>query len=123
MVAPHRCSPLVIRRLNRYEYNNAVRDLLHLRGDIYPLPEKIIKGSQYFDPATGKMPDAIKVGNRTLGKFQLERQILEGVDPFAIDLQAEHGFNNRGEELSVSPLLLESLLSLGRSIVHNGTPQ
>jgi len=110
--------PLVIRRLNRYEYNNAVRDLLQLRGDIYPLPEKIIKGSQYFDPATGKMPDAIKVGNRTLGKFQLERQILEGVDPFAIDLQAEHGFNNRGEELSVSPLLLESLLSLGRSIVH-----
>ena len=33
-------SPVVMRRLNRYEYNNAVRDLLKLRGDIYPLPEK-----------------------------------------------------------------------------------
>jgi hypothetical protein len=110
--------PVVIRRFNRYEYNNAVRDLLDLKGDIYPLPEKIIRGSQYFAPSTGRMPDAIKAGNRTLGKFQLERQILDGVDPFAIDLQAEHGFNNRGDELSVSPLLLESLLSLGRSIVH-----
>ena len=110
--------PVVMRRLNRYEYNNAVRDLLELRGDIYPLPEKVIRSSQYFNPASGRMPTGVTVGNRTLGKFQVERQILSGVDPFAIDLQAEHGFNNQGEQLSIPPILLESLLKLGRSIVN-----
>ena len=111
--------PVVMRRLNRYEYNNAVRDLLQLRGDIYPLPEKVIRSSRYFDPASGRMPAAVNAGNRTLGKFQVERQILDGVDPFAIDLQAEHGFNNQGEQLSLAPILLESLLKLGRSIVNS----
>ena len=110
--------PVVMRRLNRYEYNNAVRDLLELRGDIYPLPEKVVRSSQYFDPASGRMPNGMRVSNRTLGKNQVERQILSGVDPFAIDLQAEHGFNNQGEQLNIPPILLESLLKLGRSIVH-----
>ena len=46
--------PVVMRRLTRYEYNNAVRDLLNLRGDIYPLPEKTLRAySRYFWPATG----------------------------------------------------------------------
>ena len=49
----------------------------------------------------------------------MEKQILKGVDPFAIDLQAEHGFNNQGEQLSIAPILLESLLKLGRSIVNS----
>lgn len=112
--------PVVMRRLNRYEYNNAVRDLLYLKGDIYPLPEKTIRADQpYFQPASGQFPDAVQVGNRTLGKFQIERQILTGVVPFAIDLQSEHGFNNRGDELSISPILLESFLKLGQSIVNS----
>ena len=111
--------PAVMRRLNRYEYNNAVRDLLQLRGDIYPLPEKVIRSSRYFDPASGRMPPSVNAGNRTLGKFQVERQILDGVDPFAIDLQAEHGFNNQGGQLNLPPILLESLLKLGRSIVNS----
>lgn len=112
--------PVVMRRLNRYEYNNAVRDLLRLKGDIYPLPEKVIRASRpYFDPASGYFPDTIRLGNRTLGKFQVERQMLSGVVPFAIDLQSEHGFNNRGSELSLSPILLESLIQLGHSIVNS----
>ena len=112
--------PIVMRRMNRYEYNNAVRDLLNLRGDIYPLPEKTIRAfAPYFFPANGQTPRAMLIGNRTLGKNQVERQILTGVSPFAIDLQAEAGFNNRGEELGISPILLESLLRLGRSIVHS----
>ena len=113
-------SPVVMRRLNRYEYSNAVRDLLGLKGDIYPLPEKTIRASQsYFAPASGRFPRAIMVGNRTLGKNQVEKQILTGVSPFAIDLQAEGGFNNRGSELSFSPILLESFLKLGQSIVSS----
>ena len=113
-------APTAMRRMTRYEYNNAVRDLLELRGDIYPLPEKTLRASTpYFEPAIGHSPRAILIGNRTLGKNQVERQILTGVNPFAIDLQAEGGFNNRGEELGFSPILLESLLRLGRSIVHS----
>ena len=112
--------PLVMRRLNRYEYSNAVRDLLSLKGDIYPLPEKSIRaGRPYYDPASGRFPESVRVGNRPLGKFQVEQQILAGVVPFAVDLQAEHGFNNQGDQLSVSPILLESFLKLGRSIVQS----
>ncbi|MFP6612020.1 MAG: DUF1592 domain-containing protein [Pirellulales bacterium] len=111
---------VVMRRMNRYEYNNAVRDLLNLKGDIYPLPERAIRADRpYYDPASRHFPDSVRVGNRTLGKFQVERPILTGVFPFAIDLQAEHGFNNRGDELSVSPILLESFLKLGQSIVNS----
>ena len=112
--------PVVMRRLNRYEYNNAVRDLLHLRGDIYPLPEKTIRvDSPYFDPASGRFPDELSVRNRAMGKEHIENQILSGVTPFAIDLQAEGGFNNRGSELGMSPVLLESLLTLGTAIVES----
>ena len=112
--------PIVMRRLNRYEYSNAVRDLLSLKGDLYPLPEKCIRSDRpYFDPASGRFPDVVRVGNRPLGKFQVERQILTGVVPFAIDLQSEHGFNNRGDELSISPILLEAFLELGRSITES----
>jgi hypothetical protein len=113
-------SPVVMRRLNRYEYNNAVRDLLKLRGDIYPLPEKTIRSDhRYFNPATGRFPKSLAVSNRTLGKEQIENPILTGVSPFAIDLQADGGFNNRGSQLSLSPILLESFLTLGRSILES----
>ena len=113
-------APSVMRRMTRYEYNNSVRDLLKLSGDIYPLPEKTLRASSpYFQPATGHSPRSILVGNRTLGKNQIERQILTGVSPFAIDLQAEGGFNNRGDDLGVSPIFVESLVNLGRSIVHS----
>ncbi len=111
--------PVVMRRMNRYEYNNAVRDLLDLKGDIYALPEKPIRAEKpYFDPATGRFPDRVKVSNRALGKNQIEQHILTGVSPFAIDLQAEHGFNNRGDQLSLSPILLESFVQLGQAIVN-----
>ncbi|MEK6235034.1 MAG: DUF1588 domain-containing protein, partial [Planctomycetales bacterium] len=109
-----------MRRLNRYEYNNAVRDLLKLRGDVFPLPEKVLRPARpYFDPASGRFPETVHVGNRALGKNQIEQKILTGVSPFAIDLQAEHGFNNRGDELNVSPILLESFLKLGKAIVNS----
>lgn len=118
-LAEHRSDvPVIMRRMNRYEFSNSVRDLLSLRGDIYPMPEKTIRAdASYFDPASGRFPKSVIVGNRTLGKNQVEKQFLTGVSPFAIDLQAEGGFNNRGSDLSISPILLESFLKLGRSIV------
>ena len=51
----------VKRRMNRYEYNNAVKDLLPLKGDVYPLPEKLIRSSSYFNPSSGKFPYSIRL--------------------------------------------------------------
>ena len=113
-------SQVALRRMNRYEYNNAVRDLLRLKGDIYPLPEKVIRAfRKYYDPASGKLPDSVHVGNRALGKNQIEQHLLTGVTPFAIDLQSEHGFNNRGEELGFSPIMMESFLGIARSLLRS----
>lgn len=117
-ISSQQLSPVVMRRLNRYEYNNAVHDLLNLKGDIYPLNEKTIRTYRpYYDPASGKIPESVLVSNRPLGHLELESPILTGVTPFATDLQAEHGFNNRGSDLGVSPLLFESFLALSQSIV------
>ncbi|MFP6907157.1 MAG: DUF1592 domain-containing protein, partial [Verrucomicrobiota bacterium] len=120
LAANTRVEPVVMRRLNRYEYNHAVVDLLKLRKDIYPLPEKVIRAYRsYFKPASGRFPASMEIGNRAIGKKQMEPPILQGVLPFAVDLQAEHGFNNRGDQLSVSPMLLEHFLQLSQRIVNS----
>ena len=43
---------------------------------------------------------------------------LAGVAAFPQDLRAEHGFDNRGDHLSLS-LLMESFLKLAQSIVES----
>ncbi|MFN3191293.1 MAG: DUF1592 domain-containing protein [Aureliella sp.] len=108
-----------IRRMNRFQYNNAVQDLLDLRVDVFALPERMLRAYGYYKPDTGKMPERLKAGSRPLGKSQLIAPRLEGVAPFPQDLRAEHGFDNRADHLSLSPLLMESLLKLSRSIVYS----
>ena len=109
-----------IRRMNRFQYNNAVQDLFDLKVDVFALPERMMRDhSNYFDPASGVMPDELKAGSRPLGKSQLIGKRLAGVAPFPQDLRAEHGFDNRADHLSLSPLLLESFLQLSRSIVES----
>lgn len=108
-----------IRRMNRFQYNNAVQDLFELKVDVFALPERMLRAYGYFKPETGRMPDQLKAGSRPLGKSQLIGQRLGGVVPFPQDLRAEHGFDNRGDHLSLSPLLLESFLKLSRSIVQS----
>ena len=114
-------SPKVsVRRMNRFQYNNAVVDLLDLQGVVYALPERILRDHDgYFQPQTGKMPTVVKVGCRPLGKSQLIEKRLGGVAPFPQDLRAEHGFDNRSDHLSLSPLLLEGFLRLAQSIVES----
>jgi hypothetical protein len=65
------------------------------------------------------MPEQLRAGSRPLGKSQLIEKHLAGVTPFPQDLRAEHGFDNRGDHLSLSPLLLESFLKLSRSIIES----
>jgi hypothetical protein len=110
-----------IRRMNRFQYHNAVQDLFQLRCTVYSLPERIVRDhGGYFKPATGKMGNLVKVGNRPLGKSQLIEPRLANVAAFPQDLRAEHGFDTRADHLSMSPLLMESFLTLGQSIT--GSP-
>lgn len=108
-----------IRRMNRFQYANAVQDLFDLNVEVFALPERMVRDYGYFQPATGTMPDVLKAGSRPLGKSQLIGKRLAGVAPFPQDLRAEHGFDNRGDHLTLSPLLLESFLRLSRSIVES----
>ncbi len=109
-----------VRRMNRFQYANAVEDLLELKVELFALPERVVREYDgYFQPASGKMPDTLKAGNRPLGKSQLIAPRLNGVAPFPQDLRAEHGYDTRGDLITLSPLLMESFLTLSRSIVDS----
>jgi hypothetical protein len=109
-----------IRRMNRFQYNNAVVDLFDLNSIVFTLPERMMREHKgYFKPHTGKMADVVTVGSRPLGKSQMIEKRLAGVAAFPQDLRAEHGFDNRGDHLSLSPLLMESFLKLGQSITQS----
>ena len=116
-------APTPIRRINRLQYNNSVQDLLGLNVSVFPLPEKMMRDrSGYFPKALGpqkKMPDNVTVSSRPLGKSGLIEPRLAGVGPFPQDPRAEHGFDNRGDHLSLSPFLLEAFFKLSRRIVQS----
>ena len=108
-----------IRRMNRLQYNNAVKALFDLKVEVFALSERMLRQhDNYFQPATGNMPPTMRVGSRPLGKSQMIEPRLAGVAPFPQDLRAEHGFDNRGDHLSLSPLLMEAFLRLSRSVVE-----
>ena len=56
-----------IRRMTRFQYANAVKDLLDLKVEVFPLPEKMMRDrSGYFKPESGKMPSKMTVSSRPL---------------------------------------------------------
>ncbi|MCB1278742.1 DUF1592 domain-containing protein [Prosthecobacter sp.] len=109
-----------IRRMNRFQYNNAVTDLFDLNCVVFTLPERMLREHKdYFQPQTRRMPSTVYVGSRPLGKSQLIEDRLDGVAAFPQDLRAEHGFDNQADHLSLSPLLMEAFLTLGQSITQS----
>lgn len=109
-----------IRRMNRFQYNNAVVDLFELKCIVFTLPERMMREHKdYFKPETGRMADVVHVGSRPLGKSQMIEPRLGGVAAFPQDLRAEHGYDNQADHLSMSPLLMESFLKLGQSITES----
>ena len=111
--------PLSLRRMNRFEYGNSVRDLFDLKSWVYSINDRIIRDhNNYFRPETGKMPKVARVGNRIMGLQQMLENRLLGVMAFPKDPPAENGFNNRGDHLSMTPTLMESFLELSRSVVN-----
>ena len=109
-----------IRRMTRFQYANAVKDLLELKVEVFPLPERMMRDrSGYFKPETKKMPSKVSVSSRPLGKSGLIEPRMDGVAPFPQDLRAEHGYDTQGDHLSLSPLLMEDFFRLSRSIVQS----
>jgi len=114
--------PAPMRRMNRFQYNNAVVDLLELDRDIFQLNERLLRRrSDYFKPAAKKMPTEVRVSSRPLSK-DIDNQRPEGfrgVSAFPQDKRAEHGFDNRADHLTLSPLLMESFLKLSQTIAQS----
>lgn len=109
-------SPSPIRRLNRFQYNNSVRDLFQLKLDVFELPEKLMtRQDNYLRPANRRMPDKVRVASLSLNP----KAGLRDVKAFPKDLRAEHGFDNQANQLTLSPLLLDAFLRLSVSIVES----
>ena len=117
---PFKSTPL--RRMNRFQYNNAVVDLLELDRPIFRLNERLMRRrDDYFRPETRTMPEEVKVSCRPLSK-DIDNQRPEGfrgVTSFPQDQRAEHGFDNRADHLTLSPLLMESFLTLSQTIAES----
>lgn len=106
-----------MRRLNRFQYNNTVRDLFQMNRDVFALPEKLMtRHSNYLDPESGQMAAKVEVACHSLNP----PAGLRGVRTFPKDLRAAHGYDNQANQLTLSPLLLDSFLRLSLSVV--GSP-
>ncbi len=114
--------PTPIRRMNRFQYNNAVVDLLELDRVIFRLNERLMRRrDDYFHPQTKKMPAQVRISSRPLSK-DIDNQRPEGfrgVASFPQDKRAEFGFDNRADHLTLSPLLMESFLKLSQTIAES----
>ncbi len=109
-------APSQIRRLNRFQYNNSVRDLFQLKLDVFELPEKLMtRHDSYLHLASRKMPDKVRAASLSLNP----KAGLHDVKAFPKDLRAEHGFDNQANQLTLSPLLLDAFLRLSVSIVES----
>ncbi|MEC9096147.1 MAG: c-type cytochrome domain-containing protein, partial [Planctomycetota bacterium] len=54
-------------RLNRFQYNNTIKDLFELKSDVFSLPEKLItRHDPYLTSDRGVMPDRVRVESLTL---------------------------------------------------------
>ena len=105
-----------MRRLNRFQYNNSVKDLFKLRRDVFALPEKLMtRQSNFLTGARTKMPDRVEVTSMTL----IPQPGLAQVRAFPKDLRAAHGFDNQANQLTLSPLLLDAFLKLSVSILES----
>lgn len=109
-------SHVPIRRLNRFQYNNSVKDLFQLRREVFELPEKLMtRHDDYLVSSQGTMPPIVNVASHSLQPAPG----LKGVQAFPRDLRALHGFDNQAEQLTLSPLLLDAYLKLSLSILES----
>ena len=113
-IADTKPEPAPIPRLNRFQYNNVVRDLFQLNRDVFALPEKLMTRQTIYLNAP-RMPERVNVRSLALNPAAGLRE----VKAFPQDLRAAHGFDNQANQLTLSPLLLDAFLRLSVSIVES----
>lgn len=105
-----------IRRLNRFQYNYAVKDLFGLKLDVFRLPEKLmVREQNYLQKGAREMPGSVQV---TCKSLEVSGG-MESVTAYPKDLRAAHGFDNQANQLTLSPLLLDAFLRLSVSITES----
>ena len=107
-----------MRRLNRAEYENTIRDLFRLPRSCFNNNSKIIQTNGYFQPATGQMPRHV-LAVSCFWNSRERYSDLPGVSTLPVDPPVEHGFANDQSALSLSPLLMESYLEISNSLLNN----
>ena len=94
-----RRKPVSIRRLNRLQYNNTLRDLFELKRDVFPVPERLMtRAGDYLVSKSGKMPDRVTVASHSLEP----KAGLRGVRAFPKDLRASNGFDSQANQLAIA---------------------
>ena len=109
-----KAKPNPVQRLNRFQYNNTVRDLFGINRNVFALSEKLMTRETIYLNAP-RMPDRVNVRSQAMNPSGG----LKGVKPFPQDLRASHGFDNQANQLTLSPLLLEAFLRLSISILES----
>ncbi|MGI9519949.1 MAG: DUF1592 domain-containing protein [Pirellulaceae bacterium] len=107
-----------IRRLNRHEYENTVRDLFRMSSNPFDNPSRVLINDQYFQPATRHMPHHVMA----ISYFSYgERKPAElpGLGSLPADPPVEHGFNNDATTLSCSPLQIEACFEIAQQLLGN----
>ena len=107
-----------VRRMNRFEYENTVRDLFRLSRNCFSNPARIVQTTSYFNPASGKMPRHV-LGVSFFFNSHRRHSELPGVSSLPVDPPAEHGFANDQNELSLSPLLMENYLEISTAFLNS----
>ncbi|MFT5302130.1 MAG: hypothetical protein ACI87E_001247 [Mariniblastus sp.] len=107
-----------MRRLNRVEYENTIRDLFRLTRGCFNNPAKIVQTQDYFQPATGRMPRYVLAVSHFFNSHHRYSD-LPGVSTLPVDPPVEHGFANDQGALSLSPLLLENYLEISAGLMNN----
>jgi len=106
----------VLRRLTRLEYNNTVRDLLGLETDVFMFSERLPFNKDYFNPASEKMPERIRIRTREYGA---KYPVLLRDAGLPGDARAEHGFTSRGDAQNLSPTSLDQYVQLAQRIAFH----
>ena len=105
-----------VMRLNRFQYNNTVRDLFGLKLNVFALPEKLMtRHGDYLSGESHALPTQVKVESRALRP----EAGMTNVRPFPKDSRASHGFDNQADVLTMSPLLLDAFFRLSVSIIES----
>jgi hypothetical protein len=116
----HSSNQVSLRRLNRVEYENTIRNLFELSRDGFSNPDKILMLDEYFRPERKKMPRYVFAVSH-FSFNGINRPELREVGQPPVDLPAEHGFTNDSSVLKFSPLLAEKYLELASEIVNSPT--